>query len=118
MSIIAMWRRVWALRASRRGARRSKRRLSERLRFRPLVDLLEDRLAPSTYMVTNTMNDGSNGSLPWAVNQADSDTSGGPVAINFDPTVFATPQTIGLAGSLNLSNAAGESINIVGPAAA
>ena len=71
-----------------------------------------------TLTVTNTSNDSTVvGSLPWAVSQADSDTSGGPLTINFDPIVFATPQTIFPTGALNLNNTTpGESIIIDGPA--
>ncbi len=70
------------------------------------------------YTVINTSNSSAViGSLPYAVAQADSDTSGTLFTISFDPTVFATPQTIGLAGTLNLENTTpGESIIIVGPA--
>ncbi len=73
----------------------------------------------TTYTITNTSNSSTvMGSLPYALNLADSDTSGGAFIINFDPVVFATPQTIALAGSLNLANTTpGEWIIINGPAA-
>ncbi len=35
-------------------------------------------------VVTNTLDDGSTGSLPWAINLAISDTSSLPVLIDFD----------------------------------
>jgi hypothetical protein len=71
--------------------------------------MLEDRRLLSTFNVTSTAdtldsnNNPTSGTLRWAVQQADAatDTS----TINFDPTVFATPQTITLLhGQLELSN--------------
>jgi hypothetical protein len=41
---------------------------------RPRVEILEDRTAPATFTVTNTLNDGSPGSLRWAITQANADT--------------------------------------------
>ncbi len=76
----------------------------------------------AVYTVTNTSSDPTvAGSLPWAVVQADADTSGSVATIDFAAgpgQVFAAPQTITLAGGLNLDNTtAGESIVIDGPAA-
>jgi hypothetical protein len=59
-------------------------------RARLAVQALEDRTVPSTFTVTNLLDDGSVGSLRWAVGQAN--TAGGDQTIDFDPTVFATPQ--------------------------
>src|SRR6516164_4800316 len=53
------------------------------------VELLEDRAVPSTFTVLNTLDDGSVGSLRWAVGQANANA--GPDTIVFDPTVFGTP---------------------------
>lgn len=39
---------------------------------------------PLTLIVTNTLDDGSPGSLPWAINIANSDPSSMPVTIDFD----------------------------------
>ena len=39
---------------------------------------------PLTLVVTNTLDDGSPGSLPWAINIANSDPSSLPVTIDFD----------------------------------
>ena len=61
-------------------------------RARPALEALEDRTVPSTFTVTNTLDDGSAGSLRWAVGQANA--AGGANTINFDPTVFASSQTI------------------------
>ena len=87
-----------------------------RSRFRPHVEMLEDRWVPAGATVTNISSSGT-GSLAYAVQQANSDTSGGPFTIQFDPTVFATPKTIALTGTLNLDTTTGESIIIDGPAA-
>jgi len=75
-----------------------------------------------TYTVTNTSSSSSVvGSLPWAVTQADSDTSGTAI-VNFAAgtgQTFATAQTIPLAATLNVSNiTSGESILVEGPTAA
>jgi len=64
-------------------------------------------------VVTNT-NAGGMGSLAQAVADADASASGG--FITFDPGTFATPQTIQLAGTLDLKNTLAP-ITILGPAA-
>jgi hypothetical protein len=49
----------------------------------PRVGLLEDRTLPSTFWVTNTLDDGSANSLRWAIAQANADTD--PLSnINFN----------------------------------
>ena len=74
---------------------------------------MEDRTVPSTFTVTNLLDDGSAGSLRWAVGQAN--MAGG--AIDFDPAVFATPQTITLTGTqLELTDTTGTE-TITGPKA-
>jgi hypothetical protein len=81
-------------------------------RARLAVQALEDRTVPSTFTVTNLLDDGSAGSLRWAVGQAN--MAGG--AIDFDPAVFATPQTITLTGTqLELTDTTGTE-TITGPA--
>ncbi|HEV3340936.1 MAG TPA: hypothetical protein VG125_11285, partial [Pirellulales bacterium] len=81
------------------------------------LEALEERFCPSTFTVTNTLNDGSVGSLPWAVSQAN--TTAGANTIKFDSSatsVFNAPQTITLGGSqLELSNKTGLE-TITGPA--
>jgi hypothetical protein len=64
------------------------------------------------FTVTSTLDDGSVGTLRWAVDQA---TSPGPNIIDFDPNVFSTPQTItlGSGGSLALQ----ADTTILGPGA-
>jgi hypothetical protein len=68
--------------------------------------ILEDRLATSTFTVLNTLDNGSSGSLRWAVGQANSHP--GADTIDFDSSVFSTPRTITLNGAqLELSDTTG-----------
>jgi hypothetical protein len=56
---------------------------SHRSHARPRLEFLEDRTAPAIFTVTNTLDDGSSGSLRWAINQANADTD--PLStINFN----------------------------------
>ncbi len=81
--------------------------------FRPALFALEDRTTPATFTVVNT-DDSGTGSLRDAIDLANS--TAGPDDIVFDPTVFATPQTITLGGSsLNLYDPG--TTTITGPAA-
>jgi hypothetical protein len=86
-------------------------------RYRPRLEGLESRVVLSTFTVTNTLDDGSAGSLRWAVAAANSNS--GPDTIDFDPAVFnAGPgrTTIRLtAGQLSLTDTA--TTTIAGPAA-
>ena len=78
------------------------------------ADFLEDRCLLSTWTVNNTLDDGSTGSLRWAITQADS--MGGTETIDFDPIVFATQETITLNSALpELSDTTG-TMTIDGPA--
>src|SRR6266436_5741546 len=75
-------------------------------RFRPALEVLEDRCVPSTFTVLNTLDDGSVGTLRWAVGQANAHV--GDDTIVFDKTVFKTPQTITLSGTqLELTDTTG-----------
>jgi len=103
---------------SRRGGAAS--RCHGRNRLKPELLLLEDRRLLSTFPVTSTAdtldsnNNPTSGTLRWAVEQADAATT--PSTITFDPTVFATAQTITLShGQLKLSNT-NDSITIDSPA--
>ena len=98
-------------RRGRRGTVEARRRR----RMRPTLMALEDRKLLSTFTVNSTLDDGSVGTLRWAIGQANS--TGGAETITFDPTVFATPQTITLTGGqLELSDTSGTE-TITGPAA-
>ena len=87
----------------------------QRRRMRPTVLALEDRRLLSTFTVTSTLDNGSAGTLRWAVGQANS--AGGAETIAFDKTVFKTPQTITLTGTqLELTDTTGTE-TITGPKA-
>jgi hypothetical protein len=89
------------------GPKRSRHRL------KPMLLDLEDRQLLSAFHVNSTADDGSVGTLRWAVQQADVDTS--PSTIDFN--LGNGPKTITLSeGELELSNTA-ESITIIGPGA-
>jgi serine/threonine protein kinase len=71
-------------------------------------------LPPDAIVVTSPLDDGSEGTLRWAVNEANSQP--GPNFIGFDPNYFSTPQTIKLTqDSLTLTDSA--ETTIIGPAA-
>jgi hypothetical protein len=90
-----------------------RRHKTARYRLAPGVLNLEDRRLLSAFHVNSTADDGSVGTLRWAVQQADVATS--PSTIDFN--LGNTPQTITLSrGELDLSNTA-ESITIDGPGA-
>src|SRR5262249_18338828 len=73
------------------------------LRTRLVLEGLEDRCCPSNFTVTNTLDDGSVGSLRWAVNQAN--INPGADTIQF---AFGSAQTITLTGTqLELSDTTG-----------
>ena len=87
-------------------------RKRDRHRLRPALLPLEDRWLLSTFDVTSTADDGSTGTLRWAVAQANAATS--PSTIDFQLT---TPATIRLTqGQLKLSNTAAAT-TIDGPGA-
>ena len=81
--------------------------------MRPTLLALEDRRLLSTFTVDSTLDNGSVGTLRWAIGQANS--AGGTETIDFDSTVFSTPKTITLTGSqLELSDTSGTE-TITGP---
>ncbi len=85
----------------------------QRRRTRPTLIALEERWLMSTFTVTDTADSGA-GSLPCEIALANS--TAGANTIDFDGTVFKTPQTITLTGSpIELSNTSGTE-TIVGPA--
>jgi hypothetical protein len=103
--------RIRSLFASR--VPRTIRKASTRRRL--AVEALEERTLLSTFTVTSTLDDGSVGTLRWAVGQANS--TGGAETIAFDQKVFKTPRTITLSGTqLELSDTSGTE-TITGPKA-
>ena len=100
----------------RRGLQQQSSSVSLRIRsrHRPRFDLLEERTLLSGFVVSNTGDSGP-GSLRQAILEANA--QGGAEKITFDPTAFATPQTITLtSGQLELSDTTGTE-TITGPAA-
>jgi hypothetical protein len=111
----SMLGRAWAT-VTRRPFSKSLRSSQGR---RPYLKLepLEDRLTPSVYAVTNTNSSGP-GSLAAAVAQANADSYLGAPTINFTGSIFATPQTITTAATLNLTFVSKYTVlTINGPAA-
>ena len=106
--------------ASRREARMRTRRGRRLL----VLEGLEDRLLlsgnPTIYTVNSTGNGttgtGDSGTLPYVIGQANANTNAAGSVIEFDPTLFATPQTITLSTTLTLSETAGREV-IDGPGA-
>lgn len=107
-----MTARSWVRRLFARTATSPIRKEPPRTRL--AVEGLEDRTVPATFLVTNTLDDGSIGSLRWAVDQANA--TPGADAVGFDAAgVFGTPRTITLTqGQLTISDA----VTIAGPDAA
>ncbi len=94
--------------------RRADRPLPSWRRSRPRLEWMEDRTLLSTFLVSNAGDSGP-GSLRQAI--LDSNAHQGANVITFDPTAFATPQTITLtSGQLELSDTSGTE-TITGPAA-
>ncbi len=111
----------------RRKNRRSFRTLSpeHRRAFRPALGWLEARTLlsgnPTYYTVSLTTDTGASsgtdattgdpsGDLLWAIEQANVNTNPCGSVINFDPTVFATAQTITLSSTLELSESPGPEV--------
>jgi hypothetical protein len=98
------------------GALNKRRKLGQdparsRLRLRPSLMALEGRTLLSTFTVTSTADDGSAGTLRWAIRQAN--TNGRADRIVFS-SLFNAPQTINLTGrQLTLSDPA--RVSITGP---
>jgi parallel beta-helix repeat protein len=76
-------------------------RTGERQRLRPVLLALEDRVLLSSFDVTSTADDGSTGTLRWAIAQANAASS----ASSIDIQLATSPRTITLSqGQLELSN--------------
>ncbi|MGO9469265.1 MAG: beta strand repeat-containing protein, partial [Isosphaeraceae bacterium] len=109
------------LSAVHRSTSRARQQARARNRRRRLwaPEGLEGRvlLSATPYLVINTSSDPTvMGSLPWGVTQANANTNAAGSIIEFDPTVFATPQTITLSSTLVLSESPGPEV-IDGPSA-
>jgi hypothetical protein len=86
-------------------------------RDRLALELLEDRWLPSTFVVNNPTDSPVVGEIDLRQAIASANATTGANTITFDSTVFATPQTITLAGTqIELSNTTGTE-TITGPAA-
>jgi hypothetical protein len=89
-----------------------------------VLEGLEDRVllsgSPTIYTVNSTGNGttgtGDSGTLPYVVGQANANTNTAGSEIEFDSTVFGSPQSITLAGTLVLSETDGSEV-IDGPGA-
>ena len=83
---------------------------------------LEDRvLLAATLYTVNAITDtgagsGTTGDLLYCIDQANANSNTAGSLIQFDPTVFGTPQTITLSSTLTLSETAGPEV-ISGPGA-
>jgi hypothetical protein len=90
----------WSGRPGRRAGvgEGSRSRRGNRHRLRPTMLVLEDRRLLSTFTVAKTTDDRSEGTLRWAIDQANN--SSAPSTINFSP-LFDTPQTITLTQGRN-----------------
>ena len=97
--------------------------------FRPALGWLETRTLlsgnPTYYTVNLTSDTGASsgtdaitgdasGDLLWAITQANANTNTAGSVVNFDPTVFGTPQTVTLTSTLVLSESDGAEV-IQGP---
>ena len=81
----------------------------------PMANLVVDSLVsyapPISYVVTSTSGSPSTpGTLPYVVAEANANTNPLGSVISFDPSVFSTPQTIDLAGTLVLSETHGPEV--------
>ncbi len=89
-----------------------------------MLEGLEDRLllsgGPTIYTVNSAgggiSGSGDSGTLPYVIGLANNDPNPAGSEIQFDPTVFASPQTITLSSTLVLSETAGPEV-IDGPGA-
>jgi hypothetical protein len=86
---LASWLRTLKTRLDRSYGRRPSR--PRRRRVALTLDALEERPLLSTFAVTNTFDDGSVGSLRWAINQVNADTA--DTAAQPDTIAFAIPTT-------------------------
>jgi len=104
-------------RISGRGTLAGRHRQRQRWRMRPTVLALEERTLLSTFTVNNPTDTPVVGTtdLRQAIGLANA--AGGANTIDFDSTVFGTPQTITLGGTQLELSTANETVTITGPPA-
>ena len=105
MSVISFLRNTTSL-----GLRSRTQRQPAGRRFRPRLEGLEDRCTPSLLTVTNTLDNGSKGSLRYDVLQAEN-SHGKITAINFASGLHGTITLAG--GQLDIT----QNLTILGPGA-
>ena len=105
MSVISFLRNTTSL-----GLRSRAQRQAVGRRFRPRLEGLEDRCTPSLLTVTNTLDNGSKGSLRYDVLQAEN-SHGKITAINFASGLHGTITLAG--GQLDIT----QNLTILGPGA-
>ncbi len=95
---------------------------------RPAVEALEDRLLPTTFHVTSLLDDGSAGTLRWAVGQANTNPGSDAIDFQISGTVSlsgqlpaftdaATTTVIGPSGGITLDAHGASGILVVQPGA-
>ena len=94
--------RLWG--SERHGHGPCRRPALQRRAARPRLEALEGRALLSSWTVTSTADDGTSGTLRWAITQANADTDPAGAIVQFDSKVFSTPQTISLSSTLELTN--------------
>ena len=80
---------------------------------RPRIERLESRLCLSSYVVSSLLDDGTAGTLRWAVAQVNANTIGSPDTIGFDPSLSGTITLT--SGQLELGNNAPQNVTLQGP---
>jgi hypothetical protein len=120
-----MWRPDPLVKRLRNWFRGTRTRRALARKYRPRLEGLETRQLLSTFTVVLGTDSGvsggqqvtaTSGDLRWCINQADHQPAGTADTITFDPTLFATPQTITLdsaKGALLLSDS--NPLTIQGP---
>jgi hypothetical protein len=90
-----------------------------RRRFRPTLEILEERRLLSTYVVNSLTDTGSgsviSGDLRYCIGKANADNQADTIV--FDPTVFSAPQTIKMAGGTTGAYVVTGNLTIIGPGA-
>ncbi|MGO9913113.1 MAG: choice-of-anchor Q domain-containing protein, partial [Isosphaeraceae bacterium] len=99
-----------------KSPRRTPGRQRRTTRHRPRLELLESRLvlSPTIFTVDSTGNgtsgSGMSGTLPYVISQANANTSTDGSEIEFEASVFSSPQTITLGAALVLSETTGPEV--------